>query len=570
MRRAWEDALRDRLRALYGDDAGDALARTLLRDAAAFRRAHPSPALLPEARLTASDAFLITYPDQVRRPGEAPLVSLRGLLDGPLAGTVNGIHVLPFYPASSDDGFAVVDYRAVDPAFGSWRDVEALASRYHLMVDAVINHVSASSAYLRRFLAGDEAMAGFFREVPADADLSAVVRPRTTPLATPFRAGDGSTRRLWTTFSADQVDLDYATPAVFLEVARVLLDYLAHGARALRLDAVTYLWKEPGTSCASLPQTHALLKALRAFLELAAPRLVMLTETNVPHAENVAYFGDGRDEAQLVYNFALPPLLLHTAVIEDAAALRAWAGTLGTPSRETAFFNFLASHDGVGLRALEGLVDAGAAARLARLTRARGGQVSSRATPAGDRPYELNVNYFDALAVPGEALETSVRRFATAHAVMLALAGVPALYAHSLLGSRGAPSEVERTGRARSINRQKLDLELLRAELADAGGRRARVLAALTALLRARRAHPAFDPFGEQEVLPAEGGVFAVRREAGEGPAVWCLHNLSSRPARLRHPGLRGRARDLLAGGERELAGEVTLGPWHTSWLEAG
>ncbi len=567
MSRDRAEVLRGHLRALYGDAGGEALADTLVAEATAFRRAHPHPAVPPARRLSATDAFLISYPDQVRVPGEAPLATLHRLLRGPLAGAVSGVHVLPFQPSSSDDGFAVIDYRTVDPQFGDWHDIEALASDHRLMVDAVINHVSASSDTLRRYLAGDPAVAGFFREIAPDADLGSVVRPRATPLATAFEGADGARHRLWTTFSADQVDLDYATPAVLLEAARVLLGYLAHGVQVLRLDAVTYLWKELGTSCTSLPQTHRLVKALRALLEIAAPWAVLLTETNVPHDENVGYFGDGSDEAQLVYNFALPPLLLHCAAVEDASSLRSWAGGLATPSRETAFFNFLASHDGVGLRALEGLVEGPAVARLAELALARGGRVSTRSTARGERPYELNVSYFDALTPPDEPVATSVRRFATVHAAMLALAGVPAVYVHSLLGSRGAPDEVARTGRARSINREKLGYQGLVAELADAGGRRARVLASLTQLLRVRRQQPAFDPFGDQQVLPAEGGVFALRRE-GAGQTLWCAHNLSSRPGRLRHRELRGPARDLIGGREVALAGELELAPWQTLWLE--
>lgn len=563
----WEAALGRHLRALYGRAAGSALAATLLREAAAFRVDHGGSAAPPARRLNASDAFLITYPDQVHRPGEAPLATLGTLLRGPLAGTVNGVHLLPFFPSSSDDGFAVIDYRAVDPAFGTWRDVEDLAADHHLMVDAVINHVSASSPYLQRFLAGDPEVAGFFREVPPDADLRGVVRPRTTSLSTRFRTSDGSIRALWTTFSADQVDLDYANPAVFLETARVLLHYVARGAQALRLDAVTYLWKELGTSCTSLPQTHRLLKAMRALLEIAAPWVVLLTETNVPHTENVGYFGDGYDEAQLAYNFALPPLALHSASAGDAGALRRWASTLATPSGETAFFNFLASHDGIGVRALEGLVSDDAVAHLAHLTKARGGLVSSRTTDHGEQPYELNINYFDVLTQPGEPLRASVRRFATAHAVMLALAGVPAIYAHSLLGSRGAPHEVERTGRARSINREKLSFPVLREELGEPDGRRARVLAALTRLLRVRRSHAAFDPFGAQEVLSARGGVFALLREA-EGRTVWCLHNLSGEAERFEHRALEGRVQELIGDTERSLTGSVTLEPWQTLWLE--
>jgi len=560
-------AVHRHLRALYGEERGAALAAGLEGEASAFRAAHPRPATPPEERLSEDDVFLIAYPDQIRGAGEAPLRSLARLLRGPLARTVSGVHLLPFYPSSSDDGFSVVDYDAVDPEHGGWEDIAALAGSHRLMFDAVINHVSARSAYLQGFLAGDPRFAGFFLEITPDMDLSTVVRPRTTPLATAFSGANGRRHDLWTTFSADQVDLDYHTPEVLLEVARVLLHYAARGAELLRLDAVTYLWKEPGTTCASLPQTHTVLKVLRGLLEAAAPWVVVLTETNVPHRENVGYFGDGRDEAQMVYNFALPPLVLHSVLSGDAATLRSWAAGLVTPSDATCFFNFLASHDGIGLRAVEGILDDGALDAMVATVRERGGRVSSRTTASGERPYELNVNLYDALTVPGEALEASVERFATAHAVMLALAGVPALYAHSLLGSRGASDEVARTGRARSINRAKLDSRALEAELADPAGRRSRILAALSALLEVRRAHPSFAPRASQEVLPAEGGVFGVRREA-EGRSVWCLHNLSDRRVAVPAAARPRRGRDLLAGRSLEPSEALALEPRQTLWLE--
>ncbi len=560
-------AVRQHLRDLYGAQVGADLADALEREAAAFRSGHPRPAVPPEARLTADDVLLISYADSVRAAGEAPLATLGRLLRGPLAGTVSGVHLLPFFPWSSDDGFSVIDYDAVDPAYGGWDDVAALAADHRLMFDAVINHVSAESAYVRGYLAGEQRYAGFFREIPEGTDVSGVVRPRTTPLATGFEGADGRSHRLWTTFSADQVDLDYATPAVLLEAARVLLGYVDRGAELLRLDAVTYLWKELGTSCASLPQTHAVLKVLRGVLEAAAPWVVVLTETNVPHAENVGYFGDGRDEAQMVYNFALPPLVLHSALSGDATVLRAWAAELATPSDETAFFNFLASHDGIGLRAVEGWLDEAEIAAMVEAVQQRGGYVSSRSTPQGDRPYELNINYLDALTPPvDEPLQRSVRRFATAHAVMLALAGVPAIYLHSLLGSRGAPHEVDRTGRNRSINREKLAWDVLNEELQQPQGRRVAVLGALRALLAARRGHPAFAPQAPQAVLHADGGVFALRRGDDARP-LWCLHNLSDVPATAHVPGLE-RGRELVTGREVDVLGEVGLEPWQTLWLE--
>jgi sucrose phosphorylase len=562
-RRPWRDALRREARLVYGA-AGDAVADELLRRAEAFQATHPRAPVPPEARMSERDAFLISYADSIRRDDEAPLRTLRRWLEGPLAGTVSTVHVLPFYPWSSDDGFAVRDYHAVAPEYGDWEDVNAIAAGHRLMVDAVVNHASAQGDWFAGFLRDEAPQRDWFRTEAPDADVRGIVRPRTTPLLTPFDTASGR-RWAWTTFGPDQVDLDYRQPGLLLEVVDVLLTYVAHGAEVLRMDAVTYLWKELGTPSVHHPKTHALLRLMRAVLEVAAPWVVLLTETNVPHAENVAYFGQGDDEAQMVYNFALPPLLLHTIASGDASVLRDWAGTLRTPSPSTWFLNFLASHDGIGVRPVEALLPRAAVDALVQRTLALGGAVGrKRDADGGESPYELNVNYFDALRSPGveEPLPRQVARFAAAHAVAMALPGVPALYVHSLLGSVGSPELAARRGVPRAINRAKLDEHVLQRELADEDGRRARVLAALQRLASVRRAQTAFHPAAPSEILDASGGVFALRR-GDDVHRIVAVHELAGEAAEVR---LATGGVDLLSGRPVE-AGTVRLEPYQVLWV---
>ncbi len=567
--RGSDATLRTLLRAIYGDEKGDAALAELAPKLDAFRAQHPRAPVAPADRLGREDAVLIAYGDHVKAEGEAPLATLGRVLRGPLADTVTGVHVLPFYPWTSDDGFAVSDYTSVDPELGSWSDVRGLGATHRLMFDAVINHTSSEHPWFGAWLADDPRYAGHFRAVDPSTDLSDVVRPRTTPLLTPFEATDGTTRHVWTTFSADQVDLDYRDPRVLLDVMDVLLRYVEEGATILRLDAVTFLWKEIGHPSAHHPNTHRVLQAIRAAFERAAPGVVMLTETNVPHAENVGYFGDGRNEAQMVYNFALPPLVLHGFLSGSARYLTEWARELSAPSDETTFFNFLASHDGVGVRAVETLLPRDEVATLGAAAEARGGYVSYKSNSDGSTsPYELNINYWDALngdPTSDAPLDLQVRRFLTAHAIMLALPGVPGIYAHSLLGSRGDRAGAEASGRPRTINRERLDWDTLTAELDDPEHRRRKVRDGFRRLLSARRSHAGFDPMAPMRVLDAPEGVFAIERTAADGGRIVAVHNVGA--ALVDVAGFAPRGADPLAAvGPGAVDGE--LAQYATIWWQ--
>jgi glycosidase len=550
----------DKLRALYGAEAGTATLERLVRLIA------DDPIPPRSGTLTERDTILIAYGDHIQSPGFRPLVTLQRFLKTHLADTINTIHILPFYPSSSDDGFSVIDYRAVEPALGTWEDIDRIRTDFRLMFDLVLNHVSASSAWFQAFQRDEPPYRDYFITADLGTDLSMVTRPRTQPLLTPVETAAG-TRYVWTTFSADQIDLDYANPAVLLDMIDTLLFYIRQGADLIRLDAIAYLWKTLGTPCIHLPQTHRVVQLLRDVLDAAAPWVILITETNVPHDENLSYFGDGLHEAQMVYQFALPPLVLDAYYTGQAQILSSWASTLRTPSPTTTFFNFTASHDGIGVRPAAGLIADAAIRVMLDSVVQRGGRVSYKSNPDGSQSaYEMNITYLDALAVPGEPLARAVDRFIGSQAIMLALVGVPGIYLHSLLGSANYTEGVQRTGRARSINREKLDAATVERELADTTSRRAQVFRRYTDLLRIRRAQPAFHPCGPQRLLDLNPSVFALERTAPDGSSrVVALHNVSDQPAKVALPP--GRWRDLLT--EQTGSGNLILNPYQVAWMRA-
>jgi glycosidase len=554
-------ARRELLAALYPPDVADRVSANVERLVAAYAKGW-----MHAGRWDERDAWLISYPDQFTRPGEAPLATLRGMMAGQFEPWLNGVHVTPFFPWTSDDGFSVTDYLAVDARYGGWADVESLATGRRLVVDAVINHLSARSDWFRRFLAGDPQMRGFFRTADPDADLSATVRPRAHPLLTRFD-GAGGPVWAWTTFSPDQVDLDYRTPELLLRVLEVLLTYVKRGAAVLRLDAIAYLWKQEGTTSINLPQTHALIRLIRSCVEAVDPSVLILTETNVPHEENVAYLGSAEEpEAHLAYQFALPPLTLHAVLTGDASRLRGWAAALDPPPPGTSFLNVLGSHDGVGVRPVEGILGSGDVDVLIAATARGGGEVSRRALPGGGTAvYELNTTWYSAVGA-GHSAEAALRRHLASHAIMLALRGIPALYVQSLVAGENDRAAYARTGQPRALNRRRFhDVDALRDALGSPATQAGAAWRGLRRMLEWRSATPAFHPESEQTVLDAPREVFAVERAAPTGERARMYVNVSSDEARVRLEPSAGWA-DF---DGRPVDAALELGPWSSRWLRA-
>jgi sucrose phosphorylase len=478
-----------------------------------------------------TDVIAITYGDSVISEGEKPLRTLKRFLDDYGDGLISGLHVLPFYPWSSDDGFAVLDYSSVNESLGDWSDIEVLAWDYHLMADLVINHCSGRSLWFENFVKGLSPGAGYFYTASPEDDLADVVRPRTSPLLREVKTHKGI-EYVWCTFSHDQVDLDFRNPEVLKQFASIVRQYLDHGVRIFRLDAVAFLWKIPGTTCINLEETHELVRLFRTLVECARPDAVLITETNIPNTQNLAYFGNV-NEAHCIYNFSLPPLLVNTLITGDCAYLKQWMMSMPPAQNGTAYFNFIASHDGIGLRPAEGLLSDEELATLIATMQHFGGQVSHRRLQSGeDKPYEINIALFDALQGTVDGPDSrGVDRFICAHAIMLGMEGIPGIYIHSLLGTHNDYSRMENTGHFRAINRHQWDWDALSEELAREGSSHGAVLWRMKELIALRRRQPAFHPNATQFTLHLGNQLFGFWRQSMDRrQSIFCISNVSSEP----------------------------------------
>ncbi|MBU4566390.1 MAG: sugar phosphorylase [Desulfarculus sp.] len=535
----------------------------------------------PKHLFSHKDMILITYGDMISDGGGTPLAVLAKACDEHMLAP-DILHILPFFPYSSDRGFSVVDFTKVDPRLGTWEDIHHLAGRYRLMFDGVLNHISAHSDAFHEFLDGNPDYQDFFIAYASPDELtpdqrSKIFRPRVSDILTPFMTING-VRYLWTTFSPDQIDLNYRNPKVLLSVVEALLFYIRQGADLLHLDAVTYIWAEPGTECIHLAQTHEIVKLLRTVVEAAAPGVALVTETNVPHADNVSYFGSGLDEAHMVYNFALPPLVLHAVYRQDASRLAAWAAELEPPSEATAFFNILDTHDGIGLMGVKQILPPEEIDFIVQCAQANGALVSMKTVEGGgEEPYEINSTWWSVINPHhGEDHALQLDRYLASRAVALSLKGVPGVYLHGALGTSSDLEAYRRTGHNRDVNRGTVDLAVLAAEANDPSSRLGRLAPRMSHLNVTRVSQKAFHPRGSQKVLKAPEAVLALLRVSPDGDErLLSLINLSASQAAfsLELPAEAAGAgawHDLVRPGEaREKDGalEVEMKPYQVMWL---
>ena len=517
--------------------------------------------------------IVITYGNTIVHPDEKPLQTLHRFLNQHLGQTISGVHVLPFYPFSSDDGFAVIEYTSVNESLGDWSHINRLANDYELMADLVINHCSSRSRWFENYKNGQDPGADYFVEMDPEEDLSAVVRPRATPLLREVRTATGE-KHVWCTFGPDQVDLDFSNPKVLIEFVRIVRLYLDQGISIFRLDAVAFLWKRPGSSCINLHETHEIVRLLRTLIEHANPDAILITETNIPNRENLAYFGNS-NEAHMIYNFSLPPLLVNALLTGSCRHLKTWMMSMPPAQSGTTYFNFIASHDGIGLRPAEGLMDEEEIESLANTIQSFGGRVSLRTSPDGGvKPYELNVSLIDALkgSVAGKDAY-QIDRFIAAHVIMLALEGVPAFYIHSLLATPNDYEKLEHTSHNRSINRHIWDEAALQEALTDESSTHAIVLQRLKRLIEIRSKQPAFHPNATQYTLQLGDQVFAFWRQSiNRDQSIFAINNISNQPQIIPLVAINlielDDWYDLISGDPiTDLSGEIVLAPYQSVWL---
>ena len=519
------------------------------------------------------DSILICYGDSVLEPDQKPLVTLKSFLDSYSKDMIDGVHILPFYPFTTDDGFSVLDYSTVNPSLGDWDDIELIAKDYSLMSDLVINHCSARSLWFDNFKKNRDPGRNFFFTASPDDDLSAVVRPRTNDLLREVETSEG-TQYVWCTFSHDQVDLNFKNPQVLKEFINIIRQYLDHGVRIFRLDAVAFLWKEIGTNCLNLEQTHEVVRLLRSLIEQALPNAIIITETNIPNRENLAYFGNA-NEAHCIYNFSLPPLLVNTLVSGNCDYLKQWMMSMPPARNGTAYFNFIASHDGIGLRPAEGLLDEQEIDSLVSTMQNFGGLISWRSAENDNRkPYEINISLFDALQGTKEGPdEHGLQRFLCAHAIMLALEGIPGIYIHSLVGTRNDYQRAENSGHNRAINRHQWDYQALQSELADPNSSHYQVYNSLKALLNIRCKQSAFHPNATQFTLHLGSQLFGFWRQSMDREqSIFCVSNISNQHQTLEMSDLNLiDTEDWFDLISKEKFGEtnqiINLAPYQTVWI---
>ena len=520
------EAIEQHLRILYPDEDIAALVERTLAAIGCSESKNTAP--LHQNKWDQSDVWMISYGDSVVQADEAPLQTLKRFSDVHLKEVISGIHILPFFPYSSDEGFSVINYSQVNDGLGDWQDIEAIAENYDLMADLVINHCSQRSQWFDNFRQRKDPGKDYFIEASPDDDLSKVVRPRTSPLLRETQTLDGL-RHVWCTFSHDQVDLNFSNPDVFIEMVNIIRRYLEQGVRILRLDAIAFLWKEIGTDCLHLPQTHEFVRLFRTLVEAQNEEAIVITETNVPNHENLSYFGNA-NEAHAIYNFSLPPLLLHAFVSGNSDHLKRWQMSMPPAQAGTFYFNFIASHDGIGVRPTKGLLKSDELDELVNTMQSFGARISWRSVENGkNEPYEINVSLYDALQGTAKGPDRwQQQRFLCAHAIMFALEGVPGVYIHSLLATQNDYNRLELTQHNRSINRHKWDYQTLLQQLESPNSHHAKVLSAMLALLKVRTAQPAFHPNAVQYTLHLGQELFAFWRQSiNRDQSIFCIFNVT-------------------------------------------
>lgn len=577
-----------RLEILYGEQVAREWAPELERILKVHCSHKPNELLEEEQgydakeRFTEKDMVLITYGDSFEGDHGKTLEALHRFVETYNRGSINTIHLLPFFPYSSDRGFAVVDFKDVDPKMGTWDHIRSLGAEYDLMFDAVVNHCSSRSEMFREFLKGNPTYQDFFISYDSPDDLtedqrSKIFRPRTSDILTRFETINGP-RYVWTTFSADQIDLNFRNPEVLMAIVDALLFYVRRGADIIRLDAVTYLWSEPGTDCIHLPETHAAVKLMRDVMDTVAPGVALITETNVPHEENISYFGSGNDEAHMVYNFALPPLVLHTFYTQDATAISRWAAGLDLGSDQATFFNMLDTHDGIGVMGVKGILESEEIESLVDRAREHGAFIGYKSTEFGEEPYEINSTWWSAINRDDseEDLALQVKRYVASRTTALVIKGVPGIYTHGVLALANKRELVEQTGVKRDINRGVIDPDRYAKQLEDPSSKRSLLQKAFGDIGLIRTRNRAFHPQGGQKVLKASPAVFAVLRTSPEGDQrVLSLINVTEGATRFSVEASElevdaSQWNDLISGMRFRVTEdrlEVELGPCAVVWL---
>ena len=517
-------------------------------------------------------SFLITYADSIKSENESPLLVLNQFLQKYID-SIDSIHILPFMPSSSDSGFSVIDYYKIDEKFGDWKDLNLISKNKNIMIDIVLNHASRNSKWFANFLKGSGQGHDFFKVVKDWNGIAQIERPRSSELFQKIQTVNGE-KNVWCTFSHDQIDLDFSNPDVLLEFLKIIKFYIKKNIKIFRLDAVAFLWKKQNTSCINLQETHYIIKLIRFVSTLIDKNAILITETNIPSKENLSYFGNN-DEAHWIYNFTLSPLILFTLLSGNCSQLRKWSMTMPPAQEGNAYFNFLASHDGIGLRPVEGKLDSTELYRLINKMRDLGGRISYKTSQWGEEiPYEINITYLDSLKSTFNGEEKfQIKRFICAHTIMFAMEGIPAIYIHSFLGTKNDHKAIAAGEGNRSINRFKWDKKDIYKILEDKNSNNFYIMSKLNSLLNIRSKQPAFHPNATQFTLNLGDEVFGLwRQDKKRKQSIFSIYNVTSKSVKLSLQKINlietEKWIDLISGEAlKDIDDDILLKPYQSLWI---
>ena len=482
----------------------------------------------------------------------------------------NTVHFLPFYPSSSDSGFAVKDHYKIEKRLGNWANISQFSKKNNIMADIVINHSSARGLWFRNFLKEKKPGKDYFLKVNSKFDISKVIRPRDHKL---LKQIDIFKKKeyLWRTFSPDQLDLNFKNPAVLLRFIKIMINLINHGVTIFRLDAIAYLWKESGTKCINLKKTHEIVKLFRIICNVLKVETIIVTETNLPEKENISYFGNN-DEANWIYNFTLPPLLIHAFLFENSFYLNKWSNNLPLTKKGNNYLNFIASHDGIGMRPIEGILGEKTIKNFFKILKKNGSKFSHRRlTDKGKKVYEANITVYDALRKSNldKNGKYSFERYISAHSIMISFEGVPAVYFNSLFGTSNDEAKYIITGNNRDVNRYRWNEKNIMSLLRNKQSKQSIFFTAITKLLEIRRQQKAFHPNAPRKSIDLGKKIFCFKRVSlDKKQSIISITNLTSK---TQFPKLKQKYTiwKNLINPKKKLRGKSSfkLKPFETMWL---
>ena len=514
--------------------------------------------------------MVICYGDSIYSKNKKHLKTFQAFFNKKLNKFIDTIHFLPFYPSSSDSGFAVKDHYKIDSKFGNWLNIKNFSSKAHIMADMVINHASARGLWFKNFLKEKKPGKDYFLLVNSKFNVSKVVRPRDHKLLKEINIFKKK-EYLWRTFSDDQIDLNFKNPKVLLRFIKIMVNLIKNGVTIFRLDAIAYLWKESGTKCINLKQTHEIVKVLRIVSNSLNIKSIIVTETNLPEKENLSYFGNN-DESNWIYNFTLPPLLIYSLLFENGSYLNDWSKKLPQTKKGNSYLNFIASHDGIGMRPLEGIINNQSIKKLLLRLKKNGSKFSYRKVNNNKKKvYESNITVFDALKVSDKDKKGlyNFQRYIAAHAIMFSFEGVPAIYFNSLFGKSNDEARYVITGNNRDVNRFKWnELNILK-KIKSNSSKEYYIFETLKYLLKIRKKQKAFHPNAYRTNINLGDNFFCIKRVSlDKKQTILCITNLTSKLQNAKINKKYNKFKNLIDSNVKtKILNSINLKPFETIWL---